>query len=198
MDVVAAGSNESAVWWLRSDDAPPASGVVVIMLAAAFTDASRATLALSQPLLSEGVTAEILLMGTRADADNPSFAQRVAEADVALVAEGSALHLRTTIRRTALDAALRHVPIVLAVGSSAGVLGATMIDPRGGAPTTGAGFFDDVVLAVPSPTLARSYELVDVPMLVVHPTGVVRRSGTSWRRVHGEVTASRASANVTL
>lgn len=83
----------------------------------------------------------------RASAHEAGALEDIASADVVILVEGAPLHARSVWRATPLGEALRSSRLI-AIGSSGSVLGETMIDPRGGAPTTGLGFFDGVVIGV--------------------------------------------------
>lgn len=148
---------------------PANADVVIVPLAAAFTGATQAALDVAQQLEGSPLTLEVLLVSDRESANTAHFAQRVATADAVIVTDGSPLHLRTTLRGTALETALRQAKLVVAIGSVATVFGDPMIDPRGGAPTTGLGLFSDAVLTVASPTLERTRELLpnDAELYVV-------------------------------
>ena len=159
---------------------PANADVVIVPLAAAFTGATEAALAVAQRLEGAPLTLEVLLVSDRESANTAHFAQRVADADAVIITDGSALHLRTTLRNTALETALRQAKLVVAIGSVATVFGDPMIDPRGGAPTTGMGLFTDAVLTVNSPTLERTRELLpsDAELYVVGESeGLYHHSG---------------------
>lgn len=153
--------------------------VVILPTAAAFTGLAEAAISIVDALGHQ--RPEALLIGDRDAAQTEHFARRIREADAVVITDGSPLHLRTTLRDTVVHEALVQSHLIVAVGSSGTVLGATMIDPRGGAPTTGLGIFDDCVVAVSSPTLQRSRELL-------RSTDVVREVGstTAWSRFDSE------------
>jgi len=90
---------------------------------------------------------------------------------------------------------------VVAIGSVSSVFGTVMIDPRGGAPTTGLNRFDDVVLAMPSEATQRerTQQLVGPQLLFVEltPTAVLGYD-ESWRVIDGDVVVTRAGAPAQL
>ncbi len=98
----------------------------------------------------------------RAGAAEPYFAQRVAAADVVVLIDGSALHARSVWRDTPVGARDRRRATGGRVGSVASVLGEVMVDPRGGAPTTGLGYRHGPVLCAPASgeQLARTRSLL--------------------------------------
>ena len=153
--------------------------VVILPTAAAFTGMAEAAIAIAG--LLEHQRPEALLIGDRDAAQTEHFARRIREAAAVVLTDGSPLHFRTAIRDTVVHDALRHAHLIVSVGSMGTVLGATMVDPRGGAPTTGLGIFDDCVVAVSSPTLARTRELLRV-------ADIVREVDltTGWSCVDGE------------
>jgi len=137
----------------------------------------------------------------RAGALEPYFAQRVAAADVVVLTDGSALHARSVWRDTPVGTAIDAARFVLAVGSVASVLGEVMVDPRGGAPTTGLGYRPGPVLCAPaSPEqLARTRALLGdaVTLVVVGPGGAVVGVDGVWRVLRDAV-VTRGDAPATL
>ena len=69
------------------------------------------------------------------------------EASLIVCLDGSVLHARSVWRETALGEVLRRHDLVT-VGAVGSVFGEVMIDPRGGAPTVGMGFYGGVALAM--------------------------------------------------
>ena len=154
--------------------------VVILPTAAAFTGLAESALAIVEVLGSQ--RPEALLIGDRDGAQTEHFAQRIREAAAVVITDGSPLHFRTTVRDSIVHEALANARLILTVGSIGTVLGATMIDPRGGAPTTGLGLFDDCVTAVSSPTLSRSRELLGTSEILreITPTSAWIRHEDGW------------------
>ncbi len=177
------------------------SDVVVIPTAAAFTGALEAALAVAH-VLEGRVSIETLMATDRAGCAEPYFARRVGEADLVILCDGSALHARTTWRATALGAALGEARRVLAIGAVAGALGEVMIDPRGGAPTSGLGYRRGLVVTVPASAeqLARTRALLgeDYVLAVLGATGVIAGDDDVWRVLGGDVVLTRAMAPASL
>jgi hypothetical protein len=177
------------------------SDVVVVPTAAAFTGALEASLAIAH-VLEGRANVETLMATDRAGCAEPYFARRVREADVVVLCDGSVLHARTTWRDSVLAEALGDARLLVAIGSVGGVLGEVMVDPRGGAPTSGLGLRRGLVVSVPASAeqLARTRSLLgeDYVLAVVGPTGVVAGEAGSWRVVRGDVELTRALAPVSL
>ena len=154
--------------------------VVILPTAAAFTGLAESALAIVDALGSQ--RPEALLIGDRDGAQTEHFAQRIRKAAAVVITDGSPLHLRTTVRDSIVHEALRNARLILTVGSVGTVLGATMIDPRGGAPTTGLGLFNDCVVAASSPTLSRSRELLGPSEILreITPTSAWIRDEDGW------------------
>ena len=175
--------------------------VVVIPTAAAFTGALAASLEIAHALEDRAVV-ETLMAIDRSGCAEAYFARRIGEADLVVLADGSALHARTTWRETPVGEALRVARRLVAIGTVAGALGDVMIDPRGGAPTTGLGYRPALVATTPASDeqLARTRQLLgdDYVLAVLSPSGVVVGIDGAWRVARGEVTVTRASLEVTL
>lgn len=137
----------------------------------------------------------------RLSANDVAVLDEVASADLVVLVEGAALHARSVWRASALGDVLAASRLV-AVGSVGSVLGATMIDPRGGAPTTGMGLFDDVVLSVRAGVeqTLRTRDLLGTRHTLVElgPRSVVTYEGT-WRiRVGEDLVVTRAGVPTSL
>lgn len=157
--------------------------IVILPTAAAFTGMAESAIAILEVVGPQHP--EALLVGDREAAQTEHIAQRVREAAAVIVTDGSPLHFRTTVRDTLLHEALRHTSLVVAVGAVGTALGATMVDPRGGAPTTGLGLFSDVVVAVSAATLSRTRELLgsNERLLEVTPTSAWLSHDGEWREI---------------
>ncbi len=142
------------------------------------------------------------MLTDRSSGDEPMFARRVADADVVVLSGGSALHARSVWLDTPVGEAIRNAETLIAVGSAASVLGDTMIDPRGGAPTSGLGYRSGLVITGPENVeqLARTRALLGEReiLAVLGPSGVLHHDGASWRRVSGDVLATRGEKSVEL
>jgi hypothetical protein len=137
----------------------------------------------------------------RLSAHDVAVLDEVASADLVVLVEGAALHARSVWRGSALGEVLAASRLV-AVGSVGSVLGATMIDPRGGAPTTGMGLFDDVVISVRAGAeqTSRTRDLLGTRHTLVElgPLSVVTYEGT-WRvRVGEDLVVTRAGVATSL
>ncbi len=158
--------------------------VVVIPTAAAFLGAAGAALDVALALEPFAAAVEALMVLDRSGAADPSFARRIARADLVVLTDGSPLHAKAVWRDSAVGAALAAAPLV-AIGAVATTLGVVMIDPRGGAPTIGLGYRRGVVLTTPAPPeqLSRTRRLYtgDEPLVVVGARGVLVESAGRWR-----------------
>ena len=103
--------------------------------------------------------------------------------------------------RNAFGDAINAAATLVAIGAVASVLGEVMIDPRGGAPTTGLGYRGGAALSVPASEeqMARTRSLLrDVALVVIGPSGVVHHDGERWRVVAGDVVVTRGHDVVEL
>jgi hypothetical protein len=121
----------------------------VVATAAAFRGVDDAIAEIRGRMGPNGAAVRAVGAGDRASASDPDVVAQVATADVVILSDGAPLHARLVWRHSALGDVLANSTLVC-VGSVGSVVGATMIDPRGGAPTTGLGLFDGVVVAVRS------------------------------------------------
>jgi hypothetical protein len=166
----------------------PGERVCVLATAAAFQGPDEAIERVRTLLTPSGATIIAVAATSRADANDRAIVESVTSADLVVLVDGAVLHARSVWRGSELGAALASARL-LALGSVGTVLGATMIDPRGGAPTTGLGLFDDVVLSVPAGAeqTQRTRGLLGEELILVElgPRSVVVFDGT-WRVVAGD------------
>jgi hypothetical protein len=188
--VVVVGSNGALAELARGSSPArlaPGDDVVLVPTAAAFSGATEAAVRLAALLEPTGARVEALMVADRTSADEEYFARRVAEADWSVLVDGSPLHARTVWRGSALAGALAHCAGLVAVGATATVLGAHMIDPRGGAPTTGLGLVEGVVFTTPASDaqLARTRSLLgaEAALLLLDVEGAVGNFGEGWVRL---------------
>jgi len=161
--------------------------VVLLPTAAAYGDPAGQAIALSEHFDADECRVEALMVLDAASANDPYFAQRVRDCDLAVLGDGAALHLRSVLRHSLLLDALRECRALVGIGAAATALGATMIDPRGGAPTTGLGLFDEFVVTTltSEAQLERTKELLGEHELlaVLGGDGALARSDQRWRVV---------------
>ncbi len=182
---------------------PRGSDVVILPTAAAFTGATEAAVATSTAIEQAGHVVEALMVTDRASANEPYFAQRACDAAAIVVTDGSALHARSTWRDTPLGEALRAASVLVVIGESTTVLGEHMIDPRGGAPTTGLNYRPGAVVTTltSSEQRQRSRDLLANGEVLIElgPLGIVANDNGDWLALSAsDVYASRAGVDITL
>ena len=201
---LAAGSLSAACAVLTSDEIAVGSDadVVVVPTAAAFTSATQAAVTVADAFTELDARIEGVMVVDRASCAEPYFAQRITDADVVVLVDGSALHARAVWRDTPVGAAIDRARLLVAIGSVATVLGDVMIDPRGGAPTVGLGYRSGLVLGYPAPSgqLARTRELLgaDETFVVLGIDGAVLGVEGGWRVVRPDVVVTRGAQTVSL
>lgn len=176
--------------------------LVIVPTAAAFSGATASAVSLTERLAGLDARVEGVMVGDRAAALEPYFAQRVARADVVVLTDGSALHARSVWRDTPLGEAIRDAGLVVAIGSVGSVLFEVMIDPRGGAPTTGLAYRRGLVVTAPAAPeqLARTRALLgdDVALVVLGRDGALVGDGDRWRVVRDDVVVTRGERPAAL
>lgn len=202
--LVAVGSPGALASYLR-DDSRIESGadVVVVPTAAAFSGAAQASVDVATALEGLDLHLEALMVVDRASAGETYFAQRISDALLVVLCDGASLHARSVWRDSPVGEALARARRLCAVGASASVLGEVMIDPRGGAPTTGLGFSAGVAFSAPAgeEQLARTRSLLDehTALVVLGPRGVVVCEDGAWRVVVADdVVVTRGNEPATL
>lgn len=178
------------------------SDVVIVPTAAAFTGVTQAAIQLSLLFETSGAKVEALMNADRASNDEPYFAERVRAADVVVLSDGSPLHAKSVWHGSTLGEAIRDARRLVAIGSVGSVLGEVMIDPRGGAPTTGLGYRNGLVITVSESDeqLARTRTLLGQgeTLAVLGARGVVYFDGVRWRTGSDDVIVTRAHDVVEL
>ncbi len=179
----------------------PETRVCVLATAAAFRGPHLAIEDVRERLAACGATVSAVAGLDRASAHDAATIGDVTSADVVILVDGAALHARSVWRATPLGAALRSARLI-AIGSSGSVLGETMIDPRGGAPTTGLGFFQGVVLGVATGAeeSSRTRGLLgdDVVFVQLGPNSVVVYDGQWHADVPDDLVVTRGAHPVEL
>jgi hypothetical protein len=182
----------------RADNAD----VVLVPTAAAFTGITESAVAIAAVFDGYDVRVEALMAGDRLALSDPYFARRIGEADLVVLGDGSPLHARSVWRASDVGAAIDASTTLIAIGSVATVLGDVMIDPRGGAPTTGLGYRSGAALCLAASdeqmTRTRSLLASDVALVTLGPTGIVHYGDSGWCVVRGEVIVTRGQDSATL
>ena len=175
--------------------------VVIVATAAAFIGISETVLLTSAAFDEFDVRVEALMVSDRAAAADPYWTERLTNADLVVLCDGSPLHARSVWRANAFGEAIDVATVVVAIGAVSSVLGDVMIDPRGGAPTTGLGYRGGAALCVPASAeqMVRTRSLLsDVVLVVIGPTGIVHHDGGHWTVVAGDVVVTRGHDEVEL
>jgi len=176
--------------------------VVVVPTGAAFSGLTESAVELAAVFEGTGAKVETLMIGERDASFEPRFVERLNGADLVVLSDGSALHAKSAWQATPVGEAIRSCPRLVAVGSCASVLGAVMIDPRGGAPTIGLGYREGLALGVNASEeqLTRTRKLLgtDVAFAVLGPRGVVHFDGTKWHQGSDDVVVTRGHEVVEL
>jgi len=177
-----------------------ASRVCVLATAAAFRGPSAAIEEIRELLAPREVTVVGVPAIDRASANDPAVAAEVEASDLVILCDGAPLHARSVWRHSLLGEVLARSAL-LCVGATGSVLGETMIDPRGGAPTTGLGLFRDVVLTVPASAeqTSRTRGLLTHETLVELGRRAVVAYDGRWRVVLGrDIVVTRSGAAIDL
>ncbi len=167
--------------------------VVVLPTAAAYEDPGKAIATAQRWFESLGASARGVMVLTRADAGNEEMAGVVAAARFLYLSGGSALHLKSVLKGSAvfesLLAAWRGGAIV--AGSSAGAMALTdpMVDPRGGAFTLGLGLIEGMAVIPHYGTYSegKAHRTVgmarsDQPVVGIDErTALIREPDGTWR-----------------
>lgn len=173
----------------------PNLDVVIVPTAAAFTGATQCAIELSEFFAAFDARVEVLMVIDRASGGEAYFAERIASADVVVLGDGSVLHARIVWRQSPVGEAIAHATLLISVGAVSSVLGDVMVDPRGGAPTTGLGYRLGAAICAPASDeqLRRTRALLsdDVALVVLGASGVLGHDGTRWHVVRGEVCVTR-------
>jgi len=124
--------------------------VVVLPTAAAYQHPERLVMEAAEWFADLGARVEGLMVLGRPDAEDPGMADVVRRARFVYLSGGSALHLRSVLKGSAVFDALRQAWLAGAVvaGSGAGAMVLTdpMVDPRGGALTVGLGLVEQMAV----------------------------------------------------
>ena len=173
---------------------PPRADVVIVPTAAAFIGVTETAIRTSDPFDVYDVRVEALMVNDRAATDDAYCVDRLARADLVVLCYGSPLHARSVWRATDFGGAIRDAASLVAIGAVASVLGDVMIDPRGGAPTTGLGYRRGAALSLPASDdqMSRTRSLLrDATLIVIGLTGIVHHDGQGWRVLSGDVVVTR-------
>lgn len=175
--------------------------VVIVPTAAAFIGVTEAALLTGAAFDDVDARVEALMVSSRADANDQYCVDRLAQAELVVLCDGSALHARSVWRDSGFGEAINAASMLVAIGAVASVLGEVMIDPRGGAPTTGLGYRNGAALCQQSSDdqMNRTRSLLDdVTLVTIGATGVVHHDGDKWTVVSGDVVATRGHEVVEL
>jgi cyanophycinase len=126
------------------------SDVVVLPTAAAYQRPERVVMQAAEWFAALGGQVEGLMVLGRRDAQDPGMADVVRRARFVYLSGGSALHLKSVLKESAVFDALCQAwhagAVVAGSGAGAMVLTDPMVDPRGGALTVGLGMVQGMAL----------------------------------------------------
>jgi cyanophycinase len=124
--------------------------VLVLPTASAYEHPERLAVRAAEWFAGLGANVEGLMVLTRADAEDADVAKVVRRARFVYLSGGSALHLRSVLKGSAVLAALREAwadgAVVAGAGAGAMALTDPMVDPRGGALTVGLGLIEGLAV----------------------------------------------------
>jgi cyanophycinase len=133
--------------------------VAILPTASAYEGSAQAIEASIAEFNDAGIVAEVCPVLTRADAENATLAAQLSDAPVIYLTDGSAMHVRSTLKDSAvwnaLVLALKNGSLLLAAPGSGMALGDPMIDPRGGAFGLGLGLIQSLSLVPGANTWSR-------------------------------------------
>lgn len=124
--------------------------VLVLPTASAYERPERLVVAAAEWFAGLGASVEGLMVLSRADALDADAAKVVRRSRFVYLSGGSALHLRSVLKGSAVLAALREAwsdgAVVAGAGAAAMALTDPMVDPRGGALTVGLGLIEGLAV----------------------------------------------------
>ena len=189
--------------------AAEADEVVVLPSAAAFEHPQHLVERAAAYFGQLGVTICPLMVLRRADAEAPEAAEIMRKARMIYIADGSPLHLRSVLKRSALwDAMLSAYhggATLVASGAGASVVGDPMVDPRGGAFTVGLGLVSNLAVfphhnSAAAHLLARSIDLLPAAATLVgidEETALISDAAGGWHIAgQGKVTIYRGGESI--
>jgi cyanophycinase len=174
-----------------------AAQVAVLPTADAFEDPAALVTAALSWAERLGVEVEALMVLHRQEADDAGAAAVVAAADAVYLVGDSSLHLRSTLKDTAVLGSIQSLleggGLVAAVGPSAAALCDPMLDQRGGAFTLGLGLARGVAVipeaeSFTADRLHRTRSLANTPLIEL-PTGSAAILADGQWTLHGDATA---------
>ncbi|MEM8903807.1 MAG: Type 1 glutamine amidotransferase-like domain-containing protein [Actinomycetota bacterium] len=122
--------------------------VTLLPTAAAYEDPDRLIAAATEHFAPLGATVETVPVLMRRDAVDPALADEVRASSFVYLVDGSAMHIESVLKRSAvweaLVAAHERGAVVAASGASGRALCDPMVDPRGGGFAVGLGLVSGV------------------------------------------------------
>lgn len=169
-----------------------ANRVTLLPTAAAYERPDLAVAHATKWFAGLGAKVDTAMVITRADAEDPNFAQMLADSSFIYLGGGSPLHLFSVLKHSQCYGAIVNAFTNGAVvaGSSAGamVLGDPMVDPRGGGLTLGLGLVKGLAVmphfSSTSAELKHRTQTLAEPEVVVagidEQTALIRDSDGTW------------------
>lgn len=167
--------------------------VLVLPTAAAYEHPQRQVDAATAWFAGFGAQVRGLMVLSRPDAQDVDAAAAVRDAGFVYLAGGSALHLRSVLKDTAVWSSLRDAwgggAVVAATSAGAMVLGDPMVDPRGGALTLGLGLIEHLAVLPHYDTWSQEKAQRTVELATGHlriaaideSTALIRDPHGAWR-----------------
>ncbi len=125
-----------------------ATTAIIVPTASAYEGPAQAIAGAVAQFCAVGITADVCPVLTRVDADNATLARQVESAAIVFLTDGSAMHLRSTLKDSAVWHAMLRAwhggALLMAAPGSGMALGDPMIDPRGGAFGLGLGLIHNL------------------------------------------------------
>ena len=166
--------------------------VTILPTAAAYERPDLAVAHATRWFSKLGASVSTAMVITRPDAQDPSFAQMLADSSFIYIGGGSPLHLFSVLKHSqcyeAIVNAFSNGAVLAASSAGAMVLGDPMIDPRGGGIMLGLGLIKELAVlphySTTSLELKQRIQSLTDPAVVIagldEETALIREADGSW------------------